>query len=410
MNYGAYTVLSDGKKKYLPLKYYTNETILPDRWDTISGLPLAPTARNKRINSIEYKELCTVLKNIEATAKDLLRKLENDGIVPTNELLTNELDKLYKNIKEVEKPQNNDLINFIDSFIENANKKRATKAQYKLVRSNIIDYSLTTGKRAIFENIDLDYYLGFVDFLTTKGYAPNTIGSRIKNLKVFMNEAYERGLHTNLDFKKKRFSKPKEETSAVYLNNEELLSIYNCDFRRNNRLDKVRDLFLIGCFTGLRFSDLSKINIENISNDGTITIKTQKTGKTVVIPMHTIVKQIFQKYDNELPKAPSNQKFNDYIKEVAEVAGIKEQILLQTTKGNLNYTETEPKYNLVTSHTARRSFATNAYLAGVPTISIMKITGHKTESAFMKYIKISDKENAIQLKAHKFFNQMVVSK
>lgn len=174
------------RKNIFPYKYYTNETILPDRWDTISGLPLAPTARNKRINSIEYKELCTVLKNIEATAKDLLRKLENDGIVPTNELLTNELDKLYKNIKEVEKPQNNDLINFIDSFIENANKKRATKAQYKLVRSNIIDYSLTTGKRAIFEDIDLDCYLGFVDFLTTKGYAPNTIGSRIKNLSPYV--------------------------------------------------------------------------------------------------------------------------------------------------------------------------------------------------------------------------------
>lgn len=76
----------------------------------------------------------------------------------------------------------------------------------------------------------------------------------------------------------------------------------------------------------------------------------------------------------------------------------------------MTYTQTMPKYKLVSSHTARRSFATNAYLAGVPTISIMKITGHKTESAFMKYIKISGKENAVKLKGHKFFTQMVVAK
>lgn len=225
-----------------------------------------------------------------------------------------------------------------------------------------------------------------------------------------MNEAYERDLHTNLDFKKKRFSKPKEETNSVYLNNDELLKIYNCDFSKRKKLDRVRDIFLIGCYTGLRFSDLSQLKSDNISEDGTITVKTQKTGKTVVIPIHTIVRTILAKYNNELPKMLSNQKFNDYIKEVAKAADIDESIFLQTTKGGLSYTETVPKYSLVTSHTARRSFATNAFLAGVPTISIMKITGHKTESAFMKYIKISDKENAIQLKAHKFFNQMVVSK
>ena len=80
---------------------------------------------------------------------------------------------------------------------------------------------------------------------------------------------------------------------------------------------------------------------------------------------------------------------------------------MQRTKGTLTCAETKPKYDLVTSHTARRSFATNAYLAGLPPISIMKITGHKTESSFMKYIKISEKENAIQLKGHEFFNQIV---
>lgn len=412
MNYGAYTILPDGKKKYLPLKYYTNETILPERWDSKAGAPIVPTAKNRRMNAGEYKELKAALDNIEVTAKDVLRRLENDGVLPTNELLAKELDKIFKGYKEIEPDKDvKDLLCFIKSFIEKTDKKPNTVKGYKQTARDIEGYITLTGKRLQFENVDLDFYLSFVEYLTNKGYSPNTIGARVKDLKMFMNEAYERNLHTNMDFKKKRFSKPKEETTAIYLNADELTKIYNCDLDGNPKLDKIRDLFLIGCYTGLRFSDLSLLSADNInSTDGTITIRTVKTGKTVVIPLHTVIRQVLEKYNNELPRVPSNQKFNDYIKEVAKKAELNEPILLQKTKGTLTYTETELKHNLVTSHTARRSFATNAYLAGVPPISIMKITGHKTESSFMKYIKISDKENAIQLKAHKFFNQMVVSK
>lgn len=94
---------------------------------------------------------------------------------------------------------------------------------------------------------------------------------------MFMNEAYERNLHTNMDFKKKRFSKPKEETYSVYLNSDELKKIYKCDLSDEPRLDRVRDLFLIGCCTGLRFSDLSLLSSDNIDNvESVITIKTVK--------------------------------------------------------------------------------------------------------------------------------------
>lgn len=409
MNYGAYTILPDGKKKYLPLKYYTNETILPERWDTKVGAPIAPTARNHRMNAGEYRELKAALDNIEVTAKDVLRRLENDGILPTNELLTKELDKIFKGYKEIEPDRDvKDLLCFVKSFIEKTDKKPNTVKGYKQTAREIEGYIALTGKRLQFENVDLDFYLSFVEYLTNKGYSPNTVGARIKDLKMFMNEAYERNLHTNMDFKKKRFSKPKEETYSVYLNSDELKKIYKCDLSDEPRLDRVRDLFLIGCCTGLRFSDLSLLSSDNIDNvESVITIKTVKTGRTVVIPLHAIVRQILQKYDNELPRVPSNQKFNDYIKEIAKKAEINEPILLQRTKGTLTYAETKPCLDLVTSHTARRSFATNAYLAGLPPISIMKITGHKTESSFMKYIKISEKENAIQLKGHEFFNQIV---
>lgn len=350
MNYGAYTILPDGKKKYLPLKYYTNETILPERWDTKVGAPIAPTARNHRMNAGEYRELKAALDNIEVTAKDVLRRLENDGIQPTNELLTKELDKIFKGYKEIEPDRDvKDLLCFVKSFIEKTDKKPNTVKGYKQTAREIEGYIALTGKRLQFENVDLDFYLSFVEYLTNKGYSPNTVGARIKDLKMFMNEAYERNLHTNMDFKKKRFSKPKEETYSVYLNSDELKKIYKCDLSDEPRLDRVRDLFLIGCCTGLRFSDLSLLSSDNIDNvESVITIKTVKTGRTVVIPLHAIVRQILQKYDNELPRVPSNQKFNDYIKEIAKKAEINEPILLQRTKGTLTYAETKPGIVFIT--------------------------------------------------------------
>lgn len=392
MNYGAYTVLPSGKKKYLPLKYYTTESILPQAWDIQKGEPLAPTAKNKRVNMVEYKELKAELERIEAVAKDTYRRLENDGVEITSEHLTLELDKIFKDKKEVKIEASKDLLCFIDDYIEKSDKKIVTKKQYKIVRNNISEYADLSKKRPTFEDITLDYYLGFVDFLKHRGYSPNTIGARIKGLKLFMNEAYERGLHSNLDFRLKRFSKPSEETKAIYLNENELKAIYDFDFSNNKKLDRVRDLFLIGCYTGLRFSDLSLLTTKNINEENnTINVKTQKTGKMVVIPIHAFIRQILLKYNNDLPKMLSNQKFNDYIKEVVKKVSIDEEIPIQREKDNLSYVDKVPKYELITSHTARRSFATNAYLAGIPAISIMKITGHKTEAAFMKYILVDDK-------------------
>ena len=109
-----------------------------------------------------------------------------------------------------------------------------------------------------------------------------------------------------------------------------------------------------------------------------------------------------------MPKVISNQKFNQYIKDVCKLAKLDDTMIIEQTKGSLKVKEKQPKYELVTAHTARRSFATNAFVAGVPTISIMKITGHKTEKVFMNYIKISGQENAKKLQLHTFFNKMIV--
>ncbi|WP_423130635.1 site-specific integrase [Gaoshiqia sp. Z1-71] len=189
------------------------------------------------------------------------------------------------------------------------------------------------------------------------------------------------------------------------MNEKELDILYNLDLVENKRLDRIRDLFLVGAWTGCRFSDFSTIGPDQITN-GFLYVQQAKTGAKVVIPLHPVVKAILQKYNGILPDAPSNQKFNDYIKEVGELAGINTPTAKRLTRGGKRITQSFPKWELISSHTARRSFATNLYKSGFPSISIMQITGHTTEKAFLKYIKVTPEEHAHLLAEHwKKFNK-----
>ncbi len=395
----------NGKKVYKPLKYYTSESIDPAYWNVKTG-------RVKETKKFpQYPEFNARLQDIEDTALSVLRRLQNDEITPTNELLKMEFDKIWKDAKDLTDttPVYLEFIPYVEHFIKTSNRKEGTKKSYARSYRDYLEYQDSRKTKLTFDKIDIDFYNDFVRFLKDKQYAPNTIGTRIKNLKAFLSNARDAGLPVRDDFQKKAFAKITEETDAVYLNETELMKIYGLNLDKKPKLDRARDLFLIGAYTGLRFSDLSQLNKDNITSD-TIAVKTIKTGTPVVIPIHPVIREILAKYNCNLPRIPSNQKFNDYIKEVAELAEINELVKVEQTKGDLTAKRSEPKYNLVTSHTARRSFATNAYLADIPTISIMEITGHKTEKAFMKYIKISPEDNARKLIQHKFFSKMIVNK
>lgn len=181
--------------------------------------------------------------------------------------------------------------------------------------------------------------------------------------------------------------------------------MFNFDLSKNKKLEQVRDLFVFGCFTGLRFTDYSTIkpnNIVTVRDEETekeelfIKMNTQKTNEQVIIPSNPIILKIFEKYKsspNRLPPTISNQKFNVYIKEACKEADM-------TTKGVLVDDPDKELWECISSHTARRSFATNYYLQGFPTIDLMKITGHKTEKAFLTYIKVSKLDAAKRLSLH----------
>ncbi|MDD4991710.1 MAG: phage integrase SAM-like domain-containing protein [Paludibacter sp.] len=436
INYGLYSNES-GAKKYLPLKYYTNVVIIPDLWNKDlnrakeSNKWANPETFDISIQAVKesarknYNAINSEIETFERTAKELIRTLSENGNVPSHDKLRSELDKIYKPTKvttaQGETPK--EFFPFIDFFINTATRKENTIKSYKTLKNNLLEYQKDNKTTLTFDRIDIDFYNSFIDYLTkpktiktktgkTKtvaGLSINTIGTRIKILKTFLSAANDRGINVPTDYTKKSFKKPNEESFSIYLNESELRQMYNkSDLPLY--LERVRDLFLIGCYTGLRFSDLTQLKKENITADNTINITTQKTNQKVVVPIHPVVREIFKKYDYKLPKIPTNQKFNEFLKEVAKLAKIKEPITMESTKGGFKVSETTEKFNLVTSHTARRSFATNAFLMDMPSISIMKITGHKTESAFMRYIKMSAKDNAIKMQSHKFFNPMLIAK
>lgn len=389
------------------LKLSTGLTISPKYWETDKKKD--NFQRAKRVKQFPtHPEFNTRLDNIKDAAKNAFRRFVNDkNQEPSVEVLRSILNKdLNKKT-----PGELDLFRFIEKYIEEAKIKtnqitgrtfsRNTIKLYKNSFNHIKNYAEVKRKKIDFSSIDLDFYQDLIEYLTkTKKLATNTIGGIIKDLKTFMNEATERGINKNFAYKSKRFRVISEETDSIYLTDDELDEIFNLDLPGGPRLEKVRDLFLVGCYTGLRFSDFTEITQENIKG-GFIHITTKKTSEKVVIPLHPVVKAIFKRYNGHFPQSISNQKLNDYLKEIAKMTeSLNAKVSITTTKGGMRVITNHKKHELVSSHTARRSFATNAYLQGVPPFVIMGITGHRTEKAFYKYIKITSSEKAKILQLH----------
>ena len=181
-----------------------------------------------------------------------------------------------------------------------------------------------------------------------------------------------------------------KETDAIYLTEDEIEKIYKLDLIENKRLEKVRDLFIIECNTGLRFQDLMHIEKENILKDS-IKITIRKTGERLNTLLLPDTKTLLKKYNYQLPKI-SNTNYNLYLKEIGKLAGINDTIIHNTYKAGKPISTKKKKYELISSHTSRRSFATNMYHRKYSPVLIMSIIGHKKESTFLKYIRIKNEE------------------
>ncbi len=362
-----------------------------------------PTKQVKRSHpdAFEINETLNYIETvIQSTLQTVIRGQEETSATKLKQDINIALKRDIGDVKPIKTFRE-----FSDIFIEEskATKKWGTVKTYIQTLNRLRDFNPSLD----FKDFTIEFYYKFVAFLTEEcGIYDNAVGKHIKNLKAILNDATERGFNTNYDFRKKKFRTFRSTADSVYLTLPEIKKIYTLDLTCRPGLERVRDLFLIGCYTGLRFSDLSRISPANLLQKDDkyyISIRTQKTGHQVMIPLNSVAVDIIQRYNEQVPPAIANQKFNEYLKEIGEKAGLTHEIQVTRMKGGMMITRTEFKYNLITTHTARRSFATNAFLSGVPALAIMKITGHKSESAFMAYIKAGQEENAITLTNHNFF-------
>jgi integrase len=378
------------------------QTIKPSDWNDKKQ-----RVKNKQTTTEDGKfALNDLLDNLEKICYKTYSESLKDGI-PEPDVLKEAMVQFIDQNHQPEKQQSNKPSifslgqRFVDGEIKfrGRDKSKSSLKNYHAVLKHIKDYATYSKSKLDFESITLDFFYSYVTYLKkVKKLAANTIAKDISILKVFMGEAMDLGYTDNMQFRHKKFFYQEEETEHVYLTEPELQKIYNVQIY-NKKLDQVRDLFIFGAWVGLRFSDFSNIKPENIvkiDDDYFIKIITQKTKDLVIIPCNPVIIEIFEKYkqnSNMLPRTISNQKFNEYIKEVCELAELNEV-------GRLS---SKPKYKLwqlVSSHTARRSFATNFYLQGFPTIDLMRITGHKTERSFLKYIRVSKLDTAKRLSEH----------
>lgn len=296
---------------------------------------------------------------------------------------------------------------WVKKFCEEAHKrlhngkpiKPRSITNYLAAYNKLIDFEEYHSRKYKFEEIDLNFHRDFIYYLQKEKHLNNnSTGNIISRIKTFCRNIEIDGYPINPLFKHRNFYAPKNETFDIYLTEKEINIIFNHDFSKSEKLNNVRDLFIIGLRTGLRVSDFLRIKDENIIGN-VINITTQKGEQNLTIPIHPQFRKTLDKRKGKFPKRISDQKFNIYIKEVCKEVKINQKTYgkkynEETKKNEMGYF---PKYDFVSSHTCRRSFATNLFLAGIDNNIIMSATGHKSLKQFLKYIKATKDEHIMKL-------------
>jgi len=294
------------------------------------------------------------------------------------------------------------LTDFIGDMVNKKNKSKSYKSQYSVLSKHVLGFSESMNCVIYTNSITEDFLEDFIYYLQDLGMRNNTVKGLIEKIKAITKKAGNYGYAVNRTFDE--VSVPEEETCSIALSMNEITRIYYYK-GLTKKQSKIRDLFVVGCLTGMRYSDYSTLTSENIQND-IIVKKTKKTGVTVHVPIHAYIHEIIQKYNGELPGDISIQHFNRTIKPICKKIGFTDTVVFTRTVGHEVVTQSYETWQVISSHTARRSAATNMYNSGrMKTLQIMLITGHTTEKNFFRYIKINREENAKTLSNDMFFRK-----
>ena len=246
-----------------------------------------------------------------------------------------------------------------------------------------------------FSQSDIDKFSDFL--IIDEEFAMNTHAKSMMDLLQIIKYAIKQKRIPAAKMVELVFDTRREETDSIYLTEDEILQLLEINEFDDPIHEQVRDVFILGCFTGMRFSDYSTIDTTAIRNNRLEFVQ-KKTGGKVTIPIHPVVNTILKKYDNLLPLVPENNEFNRIIKIVGEKLPCLHVPFTKQVTYKRELTEfVAMKYSYLQTHTARRSFCSNEYLKGTDPLIIMSISGHKSHKSFMRYIKVSGDQFADKL-------------
>jgi integrase len=361
------------------LKYSTGESINPKFWNPKSQ-------RAKETSKFaEYPELNHFLDKLGERTTNIFRSYKADGIIPDPRKLREALKDSYN--------ENVSASNFEELFEEFVESKKiiyakTTIVKYREMMDSLKAYVKKSRMVLSFDNIDLQFYEKFTNYLISDlKLVNNTITKQIKTLKTFLNWAADHGYNLNHDFKK--FKVSYSEADTIALTYKELMAILELDLKENKSMERVRDTFCFGCFTGLRFGDIKHLKKDNIQGKE-IHLNIRKTKETLVIPLNKFALDILKKYNYNLPIF-SNAMANIHIKDIGELAKINDPIIRTRHRGSEILQVTLPKHKFLSAHTGRRTFVTLSLELGMRPEIVMSITGHKDYKTFKRYIKLTSK-------------------
>ncbi len=293
------------------------------------------------------------------------------------------------------------LVEYMRQFASRSRRNDRYKRKLRNISNKLEEFEVFLGRKLNVSDFD-DRLMEELDYFFRnhpKKYRRSTINGFGQNISTFIGKAKKSGYNVNMSYSEYKF--PEGEFYAIVLAEEEIEAIYNLTDLSNEQKN-ARFWLIFNCYTAFRFSDLKRILSINVEKD-IISMRTQKTNVEVKIPLHWRIKAMLKEYNNTPPNLTSQQNYGNIIKRICRKAKVIDKVLIERHEGTQFVRKSVPKWQLVSAHTARRSFATNAYLSGIKVARIMLLTGHKTESSFFKYIQIEKNENVKYLAKHDFF-------
>ncbi len=402
IQYGAYEITGAGKKKYTPLKVPLPWKIPVKLWDRDKG---EITEHKSFANA---KIINRILRDVKNSLDKYELRAQLDGDTVTKEGILDTIEQIIKPKAKVNTPTY--FTEVFAQLIKESEEGTRLKADGKRISMGMLKrYRLSLWHFENFEekhgdvtlsNLTKELGAALQKYFNDQNLAHNTKVNHIRTYITVYNYAVEKGWMQPTDFYKIRIEDIEADTIA--LSEEEVNALFDLKLSGDPQADVVRDTFIIGIWTLMRYGDYSSINEFNI-REKYIKYNTTKTDTQVIIPIHWQLQRILEKYDGQLPKAPSEPVFNREIKKIAQRAGIARNEEKREHRGGKTIKNIVPRYQMISSHTARRTGATLLYLDNVPKKQIMMLTGHKKEEHFDRYIRIGAYANAKMLSDRAIF-------